>query len=68
MQHVIFVEDEANDIVEIEQYCSFVCYPYDTGGEWPTTIEDDSCAYCKACGDVISHGITECEHAPETGS
>ena len=67
--HVKFHEDSDGDIVDVDWYCSELCYN-DAGhtevGAYPCGEESDSCVTCAQCGTPIHHGLQEPPHVHET--
>ncbi len=64
--HVEFIEDHPGDLVDVNYFCSGLCYtevtkkPY-AGHAWPGGSETDYDVYCanQACGELLWEGLED---------
>ena len=62
MTYVEMIEDSQGDLVEIEYYCSAICYESDkgksaSGQAWPGGMETDYDVRCSRCADFMWKGL-----------
>jgi hypothetical protein len=63
MRYVNFIEDSRGDLVEIEVYCSALCWPDVLGPAyghaWPCPEKADYRQYCPTCGTCTVAAIED---------
>jgi hypothetical protein len=61
--HIEMIEDVEGDLVDVQVYCSAMCYTDATGQgayghAWPGGMETDYDQYCDSCGAFMRGGIS----------
>ena len=62
MTHINMIEDPRGNLVDVEYFCSALCYTNSTGNvayghAWPGGSETNSDVHCHNCSDLMWHGL-----------